>query len=62
LIEHRNPLLNIPARFLFTGVMCSAGAAGLPGYSQDRKTAIQSAMEDLLKAYMDCIEEVNKTD
>ncbi|MDR1597243.1 MAG: acyltransferase [Treponema sp.] len=34
----------------------------LPGYSQGRKTAIQSAMNDLLKAYMDCIEEVNKTD
>jgi hypothetical protein len=34
----------------------------LPGYYQDRKTAIQSAMEDLLKAYIDCIEEVNKTD
>jgi 1-acyl-sn-glycerol-3-phosphate acyltransferase len=34
----------------------------LPAYSRDRKTAVQEAMEDLLKAYMGCIEEVNKTD
>jgi 1-acyl-sn-glycerol-3-phosphate acyltransferase len=34
----------------------------LPEYSQDRKTAIQSAMDDLVKAYMGCVEAVNKTD
>ncbi|WP_232616826.1 acyltransferase [Treponema primitia] len=34
----------------------------LPEYNRDRKSAIQSAMDDLLKAYMGCIEEVNKAD
>jgi hypothetical protein len=34
----------------------------LPGYHQDRKAAIQSAMADLHKAYLDCIEEANEAD
>ena len=34
----------------------------LPGYYQDRKAAIQSAMDDLLTAYLDCIAEANKAD
>jgi 1-acyl-sn-glycerol-3-phosphate acyltransferase len=34
----------------------------LPEYRRDRKAAIQSAMEDLLRAYLDCIEEANKAD
>jgi 1-acyl-sn-glycerol-3-phosphate acyltransferase len=34
----------------------------LPVYRQDRKAAIQSAMDDLLKAYLNCIEEANKAD
>jgi 1-acyl-sn-glycerol-3-phosphate acyltransferase len=34
----------------------------LPAYHQDRKAAIQSAMDDLQKAYLECIEEANKTD
>jgi hypothetical protein len=34
----------------------------LPGYRRDRKAAIQSAMDELLTAYLGCIEEVNKAD
>jgi hypothetical protein len=34
----------------------------LPGYRPDRKVAIQSAMDELLAAYLGCIEEVNKGD
>jgi hypothetical protein len=34
----------------------------LPAYHQDRKAAIQSAMDDLLRAYLGCIEEANKVD
>jgi 1-acyl-sn-glycerol-3-phosphate acyltransferase len=34
----------------------------LPGYRQDRRAAIQSAMDELLAAYLGCIEEVNKGD
>jgi hypothetical protein len=34
----------------------------LPDYRQDRKAAIQSTMDELLQAYLGCIEEVNKAD
>jgi 1-acyl-sn-glycerol-3-phosphate acyltransferase len=34
----------------------------LSGYHQDRKAAIQSAMDELLNAYLGCIEEANKAD
>jgi 1-acyl-sn-glycerol-3-phosphate acyltransferase len=34
----------------------------LSEYRRDRKAAIQSAMDDLLKAYLGCIEEANKAD
>jgi 1-acyl-sn-glycerol-3-phosphate acyltransferase len=34
----------------------------LPGYRRDRKAAVQSAMDDLFKAYLNCIEEANKAD
>jgi 1-acyl-sn-glycerol-3-phosphate acyltransferase len=34
----------------------------LPAYHQDRKAAIQSAMDDLRRAYLDCIEKANQAD
>jgi 1-acyl-sn-glycerol-3-phosphate acyltransferase len=34
----------------------------LPAYRRDRKAAINSAMEDMRKAYLSCIEEANKAD
>jgi hypothetical protein len=34
----------------------------LPGYRRDKKRAIQSAMDELRNAYLDCIEKVNRAD
>jgi hypothetical protein len=34
----------------------------LPAYRRDRKAAINSAMDDMLQAYLRCIEEANKAD
>jgi hypothetical protein len=34
----------------------------LSAYKADRKTAVDTAMADLMKAYLDCIDEVNKTE
>ena len=34
----------------------------LPGYRRDRKAAIQTAMTDLEKAYLDCIDKVNQSE
>jgi hypothetical protein len=63
-------LIQLPGRiylFIFPGIAGVAlrGAifiAPLNGRSggQDRRAAIQSAMEDPGKAYLDCIEEANK--
>jgi hypothetical protein len=61
--SHSTRNINIfPRRVIIQAVEPINLTSRLPAYHQDRKAAIQSAMDDLLRAYLDCIEAANKAD